>query len=222
MVYSQSPPLAEDPHVGDLLFEGRPRDFDARSERRCDIPPSKPSIRSSHSFGRMEGELVRDRPSIGRRLFRTVTRFVIAVLIGVGGTVAWQSYGDVARQILAVQAPRLAELLPVSTKPPPVAAPSADPTQQLALLAYNLDALRHNLEQLDAKQEEMTQNIAALQAIDEEIKQKILSTPQMQPSASITQPKPVQPRADSAALQPASVPRRSPPAAPAPAASPSR
>jgi hypothetical protein len=223
MVYSQSPPLAEkDLNLEGLLLDGRARDLDARSERRIEIPPNKPSIRSSHSSARKDREVVHDRPSVGRRLFRTVTRFFIAVLIGVGITLAWQSYGDVARQILAVQAPGLAELLPVSTKSPLVPAPSADPMQQLAPLVSNFDALRRNLEQLAAKQEQMAQNIAALQAVDEEIKQKISSSPPMQQPASITQTKPVQPRAESPALQSAPAPRRPPLAAPPPVASPSR
>src|SRR5262249_38461485 len=120
MVYSQSPPLAaKDPNVGDLLFDGRARDLDARSERRMDIPLNKPSIGSSRSIGRGDGGVVRGRPSVGRRLFRAVTRFVIVILIGVGGTLAWQSYGDMARQMLAVRAPGIAALLPVSTNSPP-------------------------------------------------------------------------------------------------------
>jgi hypothetical protein len=222
MVYSQSPPLAgKDPIIGDLLLDGHARDLDARSERRMDMPLNKPPIRSSHASGRKDDEVVRRRPSVGGRLFRAVTRFVIAVLIGVGLTVGWQSYGDVARQALAVQAPGLAALLPVSTNSPLVSAPSADPMQQLAPLVSNLDALRRNLEQLAARQDQMAQSIAALQAVDEEIKQRISSTPPMQQPASAAQPKPVQSRAELPAPQSAPAPRRPPVAAPPPA-SPSR
>jgi hypothetical protein len=38
-----------------------------------------------------------------------------AVLIGVGGTLAWQFYGDAAREVVIVRAPTLAWLLSVST-----------------------------------------------------------------------------------------------------------
>jgi hypothetical protein len=41
--------------------------------------------------------LASDRPSIGRRIFRALARFFIAVLIGVGATLAWQSHGDDAK-----------------------------------------------------------------------------------------------------------------------------
>jgi len=208
MVYSQSPPLAgKDPNIGDLLLDGHARDLDARSERRTDKPLNKP-VRSRHGFGRGNDEVARSRPA-GRRPFRAFVRFIVAVLIGIGLTVGWQSYGDAARQMLAVQAPGLAALLPVSTGSPPVSAPSADPMQQLAPLASNLDALRHNLDQLSARQDQMVQTISALLVVDQEIKQKISSTPPMQQPASTTQPKPVSP-----ALQSASAPRRSPPAAP--------
>ena len=38
--------------------------------------------------------LTSERRSIGRRIVRTLARFFIAVLIGVGVTLAWQSHGD--------------------------------------------------------------------------------------------------------------------------------
>ena len=46
--------------------------------------------------------------------------FFIAVLIGVGATLAWQSHGDDAKQIVRTWAPSLGWLFPVSTtKSPP-------------------------------------------------------------------------------------------------------
>ena len=212
MVYSQSPPLARDLDLEDLLRDGRGRDVDARSDRRIDMPTNNSPIGLPNSSSRKDGPVTRDRPSLGRRLFGTVTRFFIVVLIGVGGTLAWQSYGDVARGMLATQAPGLAELLPVSTtRSPVVAAASADPMQQLAPLATNLEVVRRSLEQLAAKQDQMTQNIAALQAVDEDIRQKMLSSPPVQQPASMLQPKPVQDRTEPPAVQPAPAPRRPPP-----------
>ena len=52
------------------------------------------------------------RPSIGRRIFRTLTRFIVAVLIGVGLTLAWQSYGEQAKEMVRIWVPSLAWLLP--------------------------------------------------------------------------------------------------------------
>jgi hypothetical protein len=56
------------------------------------------------------------KASAGRRMARSLVRFSIAILIGVGATLAWQSYGDEAKEIVRVRAPSLSWLLPDSTK----------------------------------------------------------------------------------------------------------
>jgi hypothetical protein len=52
-----------------------------------------------------------DRPSIGGRIFRSFARFfivaLIAVLIGVAGSSAWQSHGDEAKAMVRTWAPSL-------------------------------------------------------------------------------------------------------------------
>ena len=211
MLYSQSPPLtAEEPSSGGLT-----RDPDVRSDQHIGRRRMKPSIDPPHHYRFGDGPLASGRPSIGRRIFRTLTRFSIAVLIGVGATLGWQS--DAAKEMLVARAPTLAWVLSVSTtKSPVVAATSTDPMQQLAPLASNLDVVRRSVEQLAAKQEQMAQNIAALQAVEEDIRQKLSSTPPApaQQAASIPQPKPPQPKAQSSAVQSSSVPRPPPPAGP--------
>jgi hypothetical protein len=203
MRYSQSPPLAEELQPQETS-SGRPvHDQDARSEPRFGRRPTTASIHSLPP--------ARHRPSIGRRVFRAVSRFCIAVLIGVGATLGWQSYGDTARQMLAVRAPELAWMLPVSaTKSQVAAVTPAIPAVQLEPLASSLEIVRRSVEQLAAKQEQMAQNIAALQAIDEDIRQKVSSPPPAlaQPAAAIPQPKPAQPRAQPPGV--ASAPRPSP------------
>jgi len=170
----------------------------------------KPSIRSPRPSGLNDDQVASDRPSIGRRIFRTLARFIIAVLIGIGATLAWQSHGDAAREMVVARAPSLGWLLSVSTtKSPAVAATAPDPVQQLEPLASNLDVVRRSVEQLAAKQEQMAQNIAALQAVEEDIRQKVSSPPPSQQAAPIPQYKPPQPRAQSS-----SVPRPPPPAGP--------
>ncbi len=208
MHYSQNPPLAEK----DWPTAGA-RDLDDISDQRIGVRPVKPSSPrpSRHD------QVASDRPPVGRRIPRTLTRFLIAVLVGVGGTLAWQSYGDAAREMVVVRAPTLAWLLSVSTtKPPAVAATSADPMQQLAPLASNLDVVRRSVEQLAAKQDQIAQNIATLQGVQEDIRQKMSYAPPSpsQQAASIPQPKPPQPRAQSSAVQSSSAPRPPPPAGP--------
>src|SRR5215470_13081309 len=42
-----------------------------------------------------------------RRGSRGFVRYLVAVLIGVAATLAWQSYGDAAKQVIATSAPEL-------------------------------------------------------------------------------------------------------------------
>jgi hypothetical protein len=209
-MYSQSMPLVE------KEWGGRPRGLDAMSDQRIGKRPVKPSIHAPGSSLK-DDQVASDRPSVGRRIFRTLTRFFIAVFIGVGGTLAWQSHGDSAREMVIARAPTLAWLLSVSTtKPPAVTATSPDPMQQLEPLASNLDVVRRNVEELATKQDQMAQNIATLRAVEEDIRQKISSTPPSpsQQGAPIPQRKPPQPRAQSSAVQSSSVSRPPPPAGP--------
>jgi hypothetical protein len=48
-----------------------------------------------------------DRPSRGRTGARAFVRFLVAICIGVVGTLAWQSYGDATKRIIATRAPEL-------------------------------------------------------------------------------------------------------------------
>ncbi len=212
MYDSQSPTLVKKEwQTAEETSSGGPaRDLHARSDQR--IRPMKPSIRSPRPSGLNDDQVASDRPSIGRRIFRTLTRFFIAVLIGIGATLAWQSHGDAAREMVVARAPSLGWLLSVSTtKSPAVAATAPDPVQQLEPLASNLDVVRRSVEQLAAKQEQMAQNIATLQALEEDIRQKVSSPPPSpsQQAASIPQYKPPQPK-----VQSSSVPRPPPPAGP--------
>src|SRR6202035_175211 len=118
-----------------------------------------------------------------RRMFRALARFSIAVLIGVGATLASQSYGDEAREMLSAQVPSLSWLfvstrklapsgqgsaqntaVPQSMPVPQPAAPAVAATTpelaQLEPMARDLAATRRSLEQFAVKQEQMAQNIA--------------------------------------------------------------
>ena len=170
MLYSQSPPLAEKEwlSVEEASSSGSARDPDARLDLRSGRRPLKAQIHSPHPSGLNDREVASDRPSIGRRMLRSLTRFSIAALIGVGATLGWQSYGDAAKEMVKARAPTLARLLSISTTKPPVAsATSPDLVQQLAPLALNLDVVRRAVEQLAAKQEQMAQNFTALQAVED-------------------------------------------------------
>jgi hypothetical protein len=205
MAYSKSSPLADNETAEENSPRGFAREQEARSEPRFGRRPSMASIHSLPP--------PRPRQSIGRRMFRAVTRFVIVVLIGVGGTLGWQAYGDMAKEMLAARAPEQAWLLSYLPTTNPPAAVAANPALQLEPLASNLEFVRRSIEQLALKQEQMARNIAALQAVDEDIRQKVSSPPPapVQPVAAIPPPKPAPAKPQQPAVAPASsAPRPSP------------
>jgi hypothetical protein len=61
-----------------------------------------------------------ERPSLDRRTSRSLPRFLVAAGVGVAATLAWQSYGGTARQMIADSAPQLSWLLlsPPATNQP--------------------------------------------------------------------------------------------------------
>jgi hypothetical protein len=62
-----------------------------------------------------------DRPAPGRRASRSLARFLVTACIGVAATLAWQSYGGAAKQMIASSVPQLGWLLsPPATDPPSV------------------------------------------------------------------------------------------------------
>ena len=215
MLYSQSPPLAEKqwPSAEEISSGALSRDPDAGSDQRISRRRMKSSTDSPHPYRFGQGQATSGRPSIGRRIVRSLTRFSITVLIGVGATLGWQSYGDVAKEMVVARAPMLAWLLSTSTTKSPVVAATSPGPVQLEPLVSNLDLVRRNVEQLSYKQDQIAQNIAALQAVQEDIRQKMSLTPQAPApaaapqAASVPQPKPPQPKAQSSAVQSSSVPR---------------
>jgi hypothetical protein len=65
-----------------------------------DIPSS---AQSEFSTGRK----IIVRPSRGRRALRALARYLFAICVGAVGTLAWQSYGEATKQIIATRAPEL-------------------------------------------------------------------------------------------------------------------
>ena len=62
--------------------------------------------------GASEGKAIYDRlvaieNEMKRRRPRGFRRYLVAILIGVAATLAWQSYGDAAKQLIATKAPEL-------------------------------------------------------------------------------------------------------------------
>src|SRR5260370_30300716 len=152
-----------------------------------------------------------------RRGSRGFTRYLVAILIGVAATLAWQSYGESAKQIIATRAPELGwspeakQMIATSiqwigwTKPPagpekqaPLVAqtapttPSLDPGQ-VQQMTQNLATLRQTVEQLAGGQDQMARQITRVEAV---VAARIVKGPESpaQPSvAPARKPTPVPP-----------------------------
>jgi hypothetical protein len=210
------------------------------SARREPAEAIGPTIQGS-SGSPKNGVVESDRRSLGARISRSVARFFIVALIGAGVTLAWQSHGEAAKQMLKTQAPSLAWLLPASTaNSPSETQATSTAAQELKPIAADLAAVRRNVEQLAAQQEKMaarqqqiaeqqermaaqqqqiaaeqqariSQSFAALQALEQEIKQKVSSPPP--PSRTVATP----PRAaQSPAVQTSPTPAQPPAGRPLP------
>jgi len=184
------------------------RDPEARLDPRFGRRPIKPSVHAAYAA--RDDRATIDRPAVRRSLRRAMYRFILAVLVGVSGTLGWQSYGE---QMLATYAPTVAWAFSISTAKLQAAgaAVTASNSTQAAPLATNLDAVRRSLEQLSAKQDQIAQDIAALQALEDDIRQKMSFTPPLPAIVPQTAPVPqlrsAQPRAQGSTMPMAPAPR---------------
>src|SRR5215472_8122232 len=174
-MHPSSTPLVPDDQYAAHDFASR--DLDA--ERDLRVQRVRPPLR--------QGPI--KRASIGSRVARSVVRFVVAILIGVGLTLGWQSHADDLTEIVTNWAPSLASLLPAQA--PKKSAESAiapDVAQQIKSMAIDLATVRRNVGQLAAnqdqfaaKQEQMNQNIAMLQQVEQDVRQQVLAPPTLKP-----------------------------------------
>jgi hypothetical protein len=120
-------------------------------------------------------------------------RLLIAFCIGVAVTLAWQSYGDAAREMIANSSPQLGWLAPqtaaAQTAPDTIAPPTSSPDpQELKAMSADLAAVRQKVDllaaQLAASQQQMARDFATkLQAAEQDILEK-LPVPPLQPAAA--------------------------------------
>ena len=156
-MYTESPPLAGH----------------AASDR-----PYRPGPRT-FSPGFKKAQFASNGPSTIRKISRTLARFSLVLLIGIGATLACQSYGG---ELVRAWAPSLGWLLPASL--------SAELQAQLRPVAFDLaimkrtvEQLASSLDQLARKQDQMTQAFATLHAAVRDINQNILALAPLAPKA---------------------------------------
>jgi hypothetical protein len=176
---------------------------------------AEPSLDETLPLSKLvDGRSTREGPSFGRRALRRVSRFLLTACIGVAATLAWQSHGDAARQIVADWAAQrgwsswlslvgLPSDLDVArrqvTPPAPVQVPITEPTQpetiaaappsapQLEAMAQDSAAIRQKLEQLAAGQEQLAQDIVKLQNTVQEIEEKgLVPAPRPNPAQAVS------------------------------------
>ncbi len=94
------------------------------------------------------------QPSLRKRASRAFSRFLITFCIGGASTLAWQSYGDAARAMIANSYPQLGWLAPqaepvAQNVPETIAlvAPSFD-QQQINAMSLDLDAVRQSIDRI--------------------------------------------------------------------------
>ena len=150
-----------------------------------------------------------------KRGSRRFGRYLVAILIGVAATLAWQSYGESVKQIIATRAPELgwspqAKQMIASwtlgwTKPPASSEKQASPfaqtepttpsfaAEQVQQMSQILTALRQIVEQLAGSQDQMRRDIARLEAAVAELIAKMPEPPAQPSVAPARKPTPVPP-----------------------------
>src|SRR6266481_3741091 len=140
------------------------------------------------------------RQPLGGRVPLAVARFLITFCVGVAATLAWQSYGDAAREMIANSSPQLSWLAPqaapVAQSAPDAIAPAASPAaaadpQPLSSVSLDLDAVRQSVDRIAAGQEQMAREINKLQAIEQYMLYKNSEPPSRPAAAPAPAPRPV-------------------------------
>jgi len=160
-----------------------------------------PAERSSDANIR-QAVLKRKQPSLRGRAARSLIIFCI----GVAATLAWQSYGDATREMIASSYPQLGWLAPqtaAAESTPEITAPTAPATgldsPELRSILVNLGAVRQSVDELAAQfaasQQQMANDIAKLNAAQQDIFNKISSAPPPRPAAApVRKPVPAAPQ----------------------------
>ena len=158
--------------------------------RERDVVPEWP--RGSRPPAQRNDQATATKRSTGRRMLRGSFRLVFAILLGVVGTLAWQSHGEEAKATIRTWAPSLVWLFPALKAAPfdgqasaVTAVTSADLALQikpvaldLAIVRHGVDQLATTIKQLATKQEDMAQEIATLQATEQDLNEKVSASAQ--------------------------------------------
>jgi hypothetical protein len=116
-------------------------------------------------------------------------RFLITFCIGIGATLAWQAYGDQAREMIVGAYPQLGWVAPraasAQTSSAATAAPARSTDSQFQELSLVIAAMRQRVDQLALQQEQMTRDISArVQTAERDILDKIAAAQPAKPEVT--------------------------------------
>jgi len=132
---------------------------------------TKPSVAALRPTDMKNEWLPSERPSLGKRASRALVRYLITFCIGVAATLACQSYGEVAREVIASSSPQLGWLAPqavlVAQTAPDIIVPAAQaapaPDQQrLEMMSLDLSAMQQSVDHLTASLEQTMRSVDQL------------------------------------------------------------
>src|SRR5215470_14112103 len=176
-------------------------DASAASKKGASTFDTLPSEFSANLSTRPSRDAIIQRPSLGRRASRGLARFLIIFCTGVAATLAWQSYGDAAREMIANSYPQLSWLAPQAAplaqtaSDTPAPAPSGTPSpeqQQLKEMSLAFATMRQSVDKLAAGQQQMADGIAKLTADQQQLLQKISAPPPRPAPTPARKPVPLQ------------------------------
>jgi len=117
--------------------------------------------------------LANEQPPRCKQASRPLVRFLITFYVGVAATLAWQSYSDAARQIIAGLSPQLGWLAPQAV----VTQAAPDTVEQITrnvdrIVTASQEQITRNVDQLAADQEQTAREISKLHAISQYVLSK--------------------------------------------------
>jgi hypothetical protein len=142
----------------------------AQFKRYPGLLPVEPSLEAPavHMADLKNDGFQNAHPSHGKRASRRLARFLITFYIGVAATLAWQSYSDAARQIIASLSPQLGWLAPQAADAQDVPDKFEQVTRSVdQIVSTSQKHITRSVDQLAAGQEQMTREIIRLQAISQ-------------------------------------------------------
>jgi len=132
------------------------------------------------------------RPSRGKRAPRSPARLLITFCIGIAATLAWQSYGDAVREMIASSSPQFVWLTPAAPVAQTASAGASPDPNQLKAILRDIASVRQSVDQLAAGQQQMTREITKLQATRQDALDRTSAPPSSAAAAPARKPVPSQ------------------------------